>query len=448
MDRHAVRARFLIHTELERLRRNKDPAAYVNTGKMTAFVAGFSEVKLRLPTGIPLASGLNIAEAGGDLYARAMILQHEDYAVAILSCDLFGVPGRFVTEVRNIAFSATKHRLDELAIMITATHTHQAPALPKLFPIFPVFESRPLRMKYDNEALTRQLSEQLAAAIIHAWNNRRPAVLKIGSGHLRGDTLHNQRMWDPHAGDPDLEVLTLEVFRDEDQSWILYNIGTLPSSRGWGKNYDADIFGMVSAEIKRRFGNKTISLPLIGAAGNIKPGAPQTLAQKLGVSPYAPSSSIVQSICDGIESGVKQGVLITEDALRVVVKLVSIPIAEPDFAENFPFLHITGDHPNFTLNSQVQAMQIGKVVIVGLPGKPMAAIGRSIKAMGGKLGFKKVLIVSLANDFIGFLFSPESFDAGGYETHFCAHRDAGSIILDAVEEVLEKLKDLEEDSKD
>jgi hypothetical protein len=255
-------------------------------------------------------------------------------------------------------------------------------------------------------------------------------------------------MWDPHAGDPDLEVLTLEVFRDEDQSWILYNIGTLPSSRGWGKNYDADIFGMVSAEMKRRFGNKTISLPLVAAAGNIKPNVPQTLAEKLGVHPRAPPSSFVQTICDGIESGLKQGVLITEDALRVVVKLVSIPIAEPDFADNFPFLRITGDDPNFTLNTQVQAMQIGKVVIVGLPGQPMAAIGQKIKTMGGKLGFQKVLVASLENDFIGYLFSPESFDAGGYETHFCVHRDAGNIILDAVEEVLEKLKDLEEDSKD
>ncbi len=413
---------------------------------MTAFVAGFSEVKLRLPMGIPLASGLNIAEmAGGDLYARAMVIQREDYAVAVLSCDLFGLPGRFVTEVRNIAYAATKRQLEELALMITATHTHQAPALPKLFPTFPAIDSRPLNMKYDNEALTRQLGEQLAAAVIHAWNNRRPASIKIGSGRLSQDALHNRRSWDSYAGDPDLEILTLEVVQEQDTSWVLYNISTHPLNKSGSKHYDADIFGKVSAEMKRRVGGKGIFLPLIGAAGNINPGPPQPLSEKFRIQLYVPPSSIVQTICDGIESGLKNSTLVAGDALRVVVKLVSIQIAEPDFADNFPFLRITSDPPKFTLDTQVQAIQIGKIVIVGLPGEPMAIIGQKIKTMGEKLGFQKVLIASLANDFIGYYFTPESYDAGGYETLFCAHRNAGNIILDGVEDALEKIKNMEEE---
>ncbi len=414
---------------------------------MTAFVAGFSEVKLKLPLGIPFASGLNIAEtAGGGLYARAMVIQHEDYAAAILSCDLFGLPGRFVTDVRNIAYAATKRQLEELALMITATHTHQAPALPKLFPVFPAMESMPLGMKYDTEPLTRQLGEQLAATVIHAWNNRRPASLKIGSGRLSKDTLHNRRPWDAHAGEPDLEVLTLEVSNDKEQLWVLYNISTHPLSETWSKAYDADIFGRVSEEMKRRFGSKGIFLPLIGAAGNINPGVHQSLAEKFGIHLYVPPAALVQDFCNGIESGLKNGTAVTGDALQVVVKLISIPIAEPEFADNFPFLRITANPPNFTLDTQVQVIQIGKIVIVGVPGEPMAAIGQKIKALGEKLGFQKVLVVSMANDFIGYYFTPESFDTGGYETHFCAHRNAGTIILEGVEDVLEKLKNIEEDS--
>ncbi len=413
---------------------------------MTAFVAGFSEVKLRLPMGIPLASGLNIAEvAGGDLHARAMVIQREDYAVAILSCDLFGLPGRFVTDVRNIAYAATKRQLEELAIMITATHTHQAPALPKLFPVFPAMDSPALGQKYESEALTRQLGEQLAAAVIHAWNNRRPATITIGSGRLSQDALHNRRSWDPHAGDPDMEILTLEVVQERDNSWVLYNIGTHPLSEGGSKTYDADIFGMVSTEMKHRCGGMGIFLPLIGAAGNINPGPPLPLSDKLKIRLYVPPAGIVHKICDGIQDGLKNGTSIAGDALQAVVKLISIPIAEPDFADNFPFMRITYNPPNFALDTQVQVIQIGKIVIVGLPGEPMANIGQKIKTMGEKLGFQKVLVASLANDFIGYYFTPESYDAGGYETLFCAHRNAGNIILDGVEDALEKIKNMEEE---
>ncbi len=413
---------------------------------MTAFVVGFSEVKLTLPIGIPLASGLNIAEvAGGDMYARAMVIQQDDYAVAILSCDLFGLPGRFVTEIRNVAFSATKHQIEELAIMITATHTHQGPALPKLFPVFTAIESPPLSIKYDSEHLTRQLGEQLAVAIIHAWNKRQPAVLKIGSGRLSQDTLHSRRPWDPRAGEPDLEILTLSVQLDDAVVGVLYNIGTHPLNEGGSKTYDADIFGMISTEMKHRFGNKGIFIPLVGASGNINPGASQDFSKMLGISIYSPPTSIVQDICNGIESGLMNSTPVDGKALRVVVKLITIPIAEPDFADNFSFLRITGNDPNFNIDTQVQAIQIGKILIVGLPGEPMAILGQKIKTMGEKLGFQKVLVAALANDFIGYYFTPESYDAGGYETLFCAHRNAGNIILSGVEDVLEKVKNMEEE---
>jgi neutral ceramidase len=412
---------------------------------MTAFVAGFSEVKLKLPAGIPLASGSIIAEsANDDLYARAMIVQHDDYAAAILSCDLLGVPGRFVTEVRNIVYSATKCKLEELAIMITATHTHHGPALPNLSTSVPVIESRSRGIKYDDEALTRQLGEQLAATVIHAWNNRGPASFKIGTALVPSTTMHNRRTWDTYAGEPDLEILTLEVTREEGQSWVIYNIGTHPLGSLGRNTYNADIFGLVAGEMKQRCGSKTIVLPLIGAAGNVNPGSFQAFSEKRAM--YIPESlpTIVHDICDGIENGVKNGTKITGDALQVVVKLVSIPVAEPDFANNFPFLRIMGNDPNFTLDTQVQVIQIGNIAIVGLPGEPMAIIGRRIKELGVKLGFQKVLVTSLANDFIGYYFPPESYDAGGYETHFCVHRNAGNIIMDGVEQVLEKVRNLDD----
>ncbi|OLS16337.1 MAG: hypothetical protein RBG13Loki_0061 [Promethearchaeota archaeon CR_4] len=412
---------------------------------MTTFVTGFSEVKLKLPAGIPLASGFDLAEKASDaIHSRAVIVQYDDYAVAILSCDLFGVPGRFVTNVRNIVYSATKHRIEQLALMIAATHTHYGPALPRLFPILPAAESHPLDVKYDYEGLTRQLGEQLAAAVIHAWNNRRPASIKVGTAKLPPTTMHNRRTWDPHAGDPDLELITLEITREDGQSLILYNMATHPLEHRGLKTYSADLFGLVAMELVNRSKSKVIVLPLIGAAGNVDPGTPPNLPEKPGMHLTESPTTIVNNTCDGIEHSIAHGTQIIGDALRAVVKLVSIPVAKADFADNHSFLRITGSDPNFTVDTQVQVIQIGNVAIVGLPGEPVAIIGRKIKELGVNLGFQKVLVASLANDFIGYYFPPESYDAGGDETQFCVHRDAGNIILDAVKQVLEKVKNLDD----
>jgi hypothetical protein len=61
----------------------------------------------------------------------------------------------------------------------------------------------------------------------------------------------------------------------------------------------------------------------------------------------------------------------------------------------------------------VQAMRIGSLGISTFPGEAFAELGLAVKA---KSPFKSTMIVELANDYRGYIPTPEAHENGGYET--------------------------------
>lgn len=94
-----------------------------------------------------------------------------------------------------------------------------------------------------------------------------------------------------------------------------------------------------------------------------------------------------------------------------------------------------------TRRSTIQAIAIGDVAIVGLPGEYFTSLGLEIKR---RSPFARTVIAELAGDWIGYLPDREGHRLGGYQTwmgeHSYAEPGTGERMADEVVELLEELK--------
>jgi hypothetical protein len=114
-----------------------------------------------------------------DLHARAIVVDDGATQAAIVSCDLIGVDRHQTAAVRELVAAATD--IPAAHVMVAATHTHAGP--------------RAMHRQEDGP-LREVLSRTIAGAVVQAWRNKRPAVLKAGSGSV--DSVSQNRR-DPRA---------------------------------------------------------------------------------------------------------------------------------------------------------------------------------------------------------------------------------------------------------
>ncbi len=97
----------------------------------TRFMAGAGIEEITPHAGIPLGGhgpGGRIARGTWmPLYARAFYFEDDEgHAVALVSCDLFAIPGGLRAEVLRLV-NISKRRLEPRALVLSATHTHHGP---------------------------------------------------------------------------------------------------------------------------------------------------------------------------------------------------------------------------------------------------------------------------------------------------------------------------------
>ena len=88
--------------------------------------------------------------------------------------------------------------------------------------------------------------------------------------------------------------------------------------------------------------------------------------------------------------------------------------------------------------AEIQIFRIGDTCVIGVPGEQFVEFGLYVKAMAG---FKTVVYNELTGGVLpGYLYTPESLVAGGYETDTSMldvsfGRKMVDAILDTIEEV-------------
>ena len=434
--------------------------------------AGAAAIDITPPLGVPLAGAFTARYAAGiddPLHARALVLEDEsgpDSRIALVCCDLIAMPGDTVAAARELIGRAGA--VPPERVLIAATHTHTAPSPTGLL-------GTPRADGYMDA-----LPERIATAVRLASHRLAPARAAWGTGHedrvtfnrrfrMRDGTVRmNPGRLNPDALapagpiDPELGVFWIE---GEDgapisvvASFALHYIGTDRSD-----HVSADYFGHYARWMRRLYGPDLVPILFNGAQGDVNgvdvgdadPLKGHTLARRVAGIVAGETLRVVERLrpTSDVTLGAAHTRLpfrrrsITPEDLAIAERLLAMPESTPSrelrgkagLGADGPFSWVVGQPlPDNALRlwarecqllaalpeqleTELQALRVGRAAVVSLPGEAFVELGLAIKqqspfrtdaALPGA-----TLIAVLANDYVGYIPTRRAIEVeGGYET--------------------------------
>jgi hypothetical protein len=209
--------------------------------------------------------------------------QSLDIAIMV-SCDLIGIPTMLLKMVRDKVHQRLP-ALDVKKIFLNAIHTHTAPVLENNFEFFGYQIPREGVTQVD--AYQEFFAQQVAEAIVKAWNDRRPGSVTWGLGHavvannrravyadgsaqMYGETNVPQFRNIEGYEDHDVNIL---FFWNQNKKLIAMCIDVACPAQEVENDtiMNADYWYPVREKLKQRFGADLCVLGWIGAAGDQSP---------------------------------------------------------------------------------------------------------------------------------------------------------------------------------
>jgi hypothetical protein len=188
------------------------------------------------------------------LNATAIVLESVETRLAIVSVDLMVISSEFTHQIRTEVSDATN--IPAANILVTATHTHNAPASGGLLGVGEVDPD------YEKWA-----AEQAIAATVNAWKSREPVSLSIATTNAADLTFNRTRP----AGPIDPTLTTLQIQRADD-STLAFVVGFQghPTITTKLRPYSIsrDLPGEVCDHLEKVFPGST-TLYLQGACGDV-----------------------------------------------------------------------------------------------------------------------------------------------------------------------------------
>jgi hypothetical protein len=413
--------------------------------------AGTGVIDITPNLGAPLAGSFSRRPAETverSITVRSLVISNESNTIALVLCDLVCVPGWIVKEARTLAVEATGIPAEN--ILVSATHTHYAPAPTKLLST----EPDPVYLK--------TLPQRIADSIAIAWHGRRGARIAHGAADTQ-EVCFNRRyrmkdgtvVFNPGVGNPDIiepsgpvdpQVTALLVEDLDGKAIALWACLSLHYV-GVGNEHaiSPDYFGDFADLAARWLGDDCVGFLTNGTSGQVNnvdvrphekvPHAEQRRRVASVVAGAAIQATLTQPRTDEVE--VRSAVLpqsitrrrLTADDIALANCILAIEHDDDLPREQFSYVRgqsipetlarqyaaeaiELSDWPE-SIASEVQVIQIGDFGVVALPGEMFCEFGLALKAASPR---QTTAVVSLANDYIGYCPTLAAFSEGAYET--------------------------------
>lgn len=381
-----------------------------------------------------------------ELLAKALVLDDGARRIAFVLCDFTMMPRHMMDSVKERI--ATRTNIPPDHVLIASTHTHSAPA------------TVTVGFMEEQTAYTAWATRKIADAVEIAAQRRVPA--RIGSASVQEPRLvfnrrfhmrNGQVNFNPGVGNPDViepagptdpEITICYVESCAGQplavlcNYALHYVGT-----DTGAEISADYFGHFFRAIQRLLGPQTVGLLCNGASGNInnanvfKPWPHRGHAQAARMANVLAGHVLTEIQLMEMRDHVELQAAVGEFSFpRKQTTDEDVAIADRVLSGNYaytegPFSAVTGQpiYPHWapayareikvlhtmprTLTSTIQAVQVGPAGFVALPGEIFVEIGLAIKAGSPHT---PQFVVSLANDYLGYVATDEQLALGAYET--------------------------------
>ena len=402
-------------------------------------LAGKAELVITPPLGVSMAGYYRDRRADDildDLYARALVLSLGSTTAAIVVCDVIGLKRAITLKVRERVAEGTG--VPPSQVMICCTHTHTGP----------VFVSWPEAGVLADPAYVDVLTRRIADAVRLAYQRRKPASLQVGRGSVEGIAF-NRRFWmkdgtvrtNPPVQDPDIirpagpvdpELGILMVRDERDQPLAVANTYALHADEVGGTAFCADYPGVESRLLKQVLGAECTILCPNGCCGDInhidfsrpragKGGlvAAERSGRALAGETVKRLSSLESVRAEALRASSRtfaaQVRVPSEDevawAEQAVQGKMSMVASGLDVVRARRILNIqtTGQAQ---VQTEVSAVALGEVALVGLPGEIFCEHGLAIKRQSP---FPYTFVTELCNDALGYVPTRAAYDEGGYE---------------------------------
>lgn len=387
------------------------------------------------------------------LHTRVMVITDGKTKAVVVSLDLTDAGESATDEIREAVSRALKTRKDN--ILVTATHTHSAPWAPvykngyrgKENDTWWAIRYMPAQNEYPPfKKWMNKLLENVVAAAKEADNSLQPATVWIGKADISAYA-NNRRPVRPKWGviKNDIpkgysfkhEAYTPEVLTDGSNYGPMDRTMSLVSFRdGNGKNIasfyhmsvhsvaiypysdeiSSDWPGEATKLIQKQLGGKAIFLQ--GAAGDI--------------NPWRRGREAVNEMGAGVAQRARKAyelsVQIATDSIRIERAEAALPLDKKGKERTGLAL----------VPAEVQALAIGPLALVTLPGEPLTDMGASIRK---RSPFPHTLVLGYSNgNGVHYVAPPGEKSKGGYEMESgtVGEDDAGLILIEAAVRLLDE----------
>jgi neutral ceramidase len=437
---------------------------FLSSDGQAALKGGCAKVNITPPLGIPLIGsyGKPSDDILDELYAKALVLNDGNTAVAIVSADLLYTPLEEITNpVREIIKEKTG--IPKQNILICATHTHSGP---EVFARTKLPSTGRMPASGIDQNYLQVLIRKMADTAVIAHKNMKEVKIGAAKGHipeivynrrpktsdgsvkmaftLPGEVIATKKIKTGPEGcvkvtfdckqeeaqlefgpiDPDVCVLRVE---DANGGMVgsVVNFGCHPVciypylSTSVSADYPAYATGVVEQV------EGGICLFTLGLAGDAVPVV-------RGVKPRERMGKALGSEALKRLQMVTTTDSVTLKALKKEVEFATKKEADPNETEG-------GDKNKDYIKTEVQVLRLGDIYILGLPGEVLVEVGSEIKK---KAGLENLFIVTLSNDTIGYVCHSGAYEEGGYEpgTGTNLAKGVGEIMIKEALKLIDQMK--------
>lgn len=422
--------------------------------------AGLASTDITPSPGLHIAGGLapNPSQGTRDpLLCKALVLDDGATRAALVALDVIAIERPEALRARELV--AARTGIPPENVMIACSHTHQGPTTIH-------YAACDWPTEYM-EALPRHIADTVSAATSSVepveWGFALAQEATVS--HYRRVRLKDGRVrntWQLPAGaeidrplgeiDPDVPIVALRA--GGDLRALLVNYSCHSTCQGDGR-WSANYAGYLATSLGDALGlDPTRVLYTEGAAANTNPSADYVDAATFGRK----LASVIPPVLDGITWRSGARLAMRERALSLPPRQIerfpyqnvedvwdnrgsqrSFALALKYYADEYAKLVTRGPVPTDTV---IQALAIDDVAMIAIPGELFVELGREIER---RSPFAQTIVVTLANDWIGYIPHLAAFDEGGYETIFASQSrlapGAGDLLVDASVALLRAVAD-------
>ena len=378
-------------------------------------MAGYPAVRTDLPWAPEAMKGYvgrrGVSDGVHDpLLAVAAAFEAEGERAVLIGLDTLVVTSAFTAAVRD---GLAGEGVPPERVLVAASHTHAGPDL------FAWWEGE------EPVALEATLERTISAAR-RALERLEPAELSWGETEL-GHVSVNRR--DERDGPRDTSVGVLRATaRDGSTLGLVVGFACHPVTLDYANLlFSADYVAPLRAALAAVYPGAAV-LFLNGAAGNVNParypyeqGANVYIPQTLENYPvywggFADAARVGRSLAGAAIEAAERALALDVAAPPGRVERLALPLKRGEELERY--LDFMSFRPPYrasfdgaeTLETELQALALGPLRLVALPGEPFAELGLELKRRGA------TLVVGFANDDVRYVMTDDAYVEGQYET--------------------------------